>query len=83
MTLLVALSHHQNPGKPGQEIQNSTAELIKGLVQLVPLNHSAELSQEAMEVRLFGTVNQKQTLTQIKLYMFVFFKYYVYHSFYN
>uniref|UniRef100_A0A8C1JCH3 Neurofibromin 1a n=1 Tax=Cyprinus carpio TaxID=7962 RepID=A0A8C1JCH3_CYPCA len=72
-----------NPGKPGQEIQNSTAELIKGLVQLVPLNHSVELSQEAMEVRLFGTVNQKQTLTQIKLYMFVFFKYYVYHSFYN
>ncbi|KTF87405.1 hypothetical protein cypCar_00034675, partial [Cyprinus carpio] len=38
-----------NPGKPGQEIQNSTAELIKGLVQLVPLNHSTELSQEAME----------------------------------
>lgn len=41
---------HQNPGKSGQEIQNSTAELIKGLVALVPLNHSVELSQEAMEV---------------------------------
>uniref|UniRef100_A0A8C1XIR4 Neurofibromin n=1 Tax=Cyprinus carpio TaxID=7962 RepID=A0A8C1XIR4_CYPCA len=46
-----------NPGKPGQEIQNSTAELIKGLVQLVPLNHSTELSQEAMEVRLFVSLN--------------------------
>ncbi|TRY54116.1 hypothetical protein DNTS_031164 [Danionella cerebrum] len=41
-----------NPGKPGQEIQNSTAELIKGLVQLVPLTHSTELSQEAMEALL-------------------------------
>lgn len=40
----------QNPGKQGQEIQNSTAELIIGLVQLVPLTHTSELSQEAMEV---------------------------------
>lgn len=42
---------YQNPGKQGQEIQNSTAELIKGLVQLVPLTHTSELSQEAMEVQ--------------------------------
>uniref|UniRef100_A0A8C1VGT1 Neurofibromin 1a n=1 Tax=Cyprinus carpio TaxID=7962 RepID=A0A8C1VGT1_CYPCA len=49
-----------NPGKPGQEIQNSTAELIKGLVQLVPLNHSAELSQEAMEALL--VLHQPETI---------------------
>lgn len=42
---------YQNPGKQGQEIQNSTAELIIGLVQLVPLTHTSELSQEAMEVK--------------------------------
>lgn len=42
---------YQNPGKQGQEIQNSTAELIIGLVQLVPLTHTSELSQEAMEVQ--------------------------------
>uniref|UniRef100_A0A672PC20 Neurofibromin 1 n=2 Tax=Sinocyclocheilus grahami TaxID=75366 RepID=A0A672PC20_SINGR len=49
-----------NPGKPGQEIQNSTAELIKGLVQLVPLNHSAEFSQEAMEALL--VLHQPETI---------------------
>uniref|UniRef100_A0A9J8CNN8 Neurofibromin n=1 Tax=Cyprinus carpio carpio TaxID=630221 RepID=A0A9J8CNN8_CYPCA len=49
-----------NPGKPGQEIQNSTAELIKGLVQLVPLNHSTELSQEAMEALL--VLHQPETI---------------------
>uniref|UniRef100_A0A672MNZ6 Neurofibromin 1 n=2 Tax=Sinocyclocheilus grahami TaxID=75366 RepID=A0A672MNZ6_SINGR len=49
-----------NPGKPGQEIQNSTTELIKGLVQLVPLNHSAELSQEAMEALL--VLHQPETI---------------------
>lgn len=42
---------YQNPGKQGQEIQNSTAELIIGLIQLVPLTHTSELSQEAMEVQ--------------------------------
>lgn len=41
----------QNPGKQGQEIQSSTADLIKGLVQLVPLTNLGEISQEAMEVR--------------------------------
>lgn len=30
---------------------NSTAELITGLVQLVPLTNTTQLSQEAMEVR--------------------------------
>ncbi|XP_051717330.1 neurofibromin isoform X2 [Ctenopharyngodon idella] len=49
-----------NPGKPGQEIQNSTAELIKGLVQLVPLTHSAEHSQEAMEALL--VLHQPETI---------------------
>lgn len=41
----------QNPGKQGQEIQSSTAELITGLVQLVPLASMGEIAQEAMEVR--------------------------------
>uniref|UniRef100_A0A4W4FPH0 Neurofibromin n=1 Tax=Electrophorus electricus TaxID=8005 RepID=A0A4W4FPH0_ELEEL len=49
-----------NPGKRGQEIQNSTAELIKGLVQLVPLTHTAELSQEAMEALL--VLHQPETI---------------------
>lgn len=31
-------------------MQSSTAELITGLVQLVPLSNSTQLSQEAMEV---------------------------------
>ncbi|KAK6475592.1 neurofibromin isoform X1 [Huso huso] len=38
-----------NPGKPGHEIQSSTAELITGLVQLVPLPNMSEVAQEAME----------------------------------
>ncbi|XP_053097469.1 neurofibromin isoform X2 [Pangasianodon hypophthalmus] len=41
-----------NPGKQGQEIQSSTAELIKGLMQLVPLANLGEISQEAMEALL-------------------------------
>ncbi|CAB1348059.1 unnamed protein product [Coregonus sp. 'balchen'] len=41
-----------NPGKQAQEIQSSTAELIAGLVQLVPLVNTAQLSQEAMEALL-------------------------------
>ncbi|KAM9455574.1 neurofibromin-like isoform 2-T2 [Clarias gariepinus] len=41
-----------NPGKPGQEIQSSTAELIRGLMQLVPLANLGEISQEAMEALL-------------------------------
>ena len=31
-------------------MQSSTAELITGLVQLVPLTNTTQLSQEAMEV---------------------------------
>nr|XP_046149876.1 neurofibromin-like [Oncorhynchus gorbuscha] len=41
-----------NPGKQAQETQSSTAELIAGLVQLVPLVSTAQLSQEAMEALL-------------------------------
>eukprot|EP00063_Salmo_salar_P043838 XP_014018673.1 PREDICTED: neurofibromin-like isoform X9 [Salmo salar] len=41
-----------NPGKQAQETQSSTAELIAGLVQLVPLANTAQLSQEAMEALL-------------------------------
>ncbi|CDR00040.1 unnamed protein product, partial [Oncorhynchus mykiss] len=41
-----------NPGKQAQETQSSTAELIAGLVQLVPLVNTAQLSQEAMEALL-------------------------------
>ena len=40
----------QNPVKQAQETQSSTAELIKGLVQLVPITNTTQLSQEAMEV---------------------------------
>uniref|UniRef100_W5UKT8 Neurofibromin n=1 Tax=Ictalurus punctatus TaxID=7998 RepID=W5UKT8_ICTPU len=49
-----------NPGKQGQEIQNSTAELIIGLIQLVPLTHTSELSQEAMEALL--VLHQPETI---------------------
>ncbi|KAM9468706.1 neurofibromin isoform 3-T4 [Clarias gariepinus] len=49
-----------NPGKLGQEIQNSTTELIIGLVQLVPLTHTSELSQEAMEALL--VLHQPETI---------------------
>lgn len=41
----------QNPRKQGPETQGSTAELITGLVQLVPQSHMPEIAQEAMEVR--------------------------------
>ena len=33
-------------------MQSSTAELITGLVQLVPLTNTTQLSQEAMEVSI-------------------------------
>ncbi|XP_028855597.1 neurofibromin isoform X3 [Denticeps clupeoides] len=48
-----------NPGKQGQEIQSSTTELIKGLVQLVSFS-SAEISQEAMEALL--VLHQPETI---------------------
>ncbi|XP_010775457.1 neurofibromin-like, partial [Notothenia coriiceps] len=38
-----------NPVKQAPEMQSSTAELITGLVQLVPLTNTTQLSQEAME----------------------------------
>lgn len=41
----------QNPGKPGLEVHSSTAELITGLMQLVPLANMGDISLEAMEVR--------------------------------
>uniref|UniRef100_A0A673WSX1 Neurofibromin n=1 Tax=Salmo trutta TaxID=8032 RepID=A0A673WSX1_SALTR len=49
-----------NPGKQGQEIQSSTAELIIGLVQLVPLANMGECSQEAMEALL--VLHQPETI---------------------
>ncbi|XP_030632149.1 neurofibromin isoform X1 [Chanos chanos] len=49
-----------NPGKQGQEIQSSTAELITGLVQLVPFTNTTELSQEAMEALL--VLHQPETI---------------------
>lgn len=52
--LCVCVFRSQNPGKHGQEIQISTADLIIGLVQLVPYTNSAEISPEAMEVRPVG-----------------------------
>ncbi|XP_043910571.1 neurofibromin isoform X1 [Protopterus annectens] len=41
-----------NPGKPGHEIQSSTAALIKGFNKLVPQTHMTEIAQEAMEALL-------------------------------
>ncbi|CAM9328811.1 unnamed protein product, partial [Lampetra planeri] len=41
-----------NPGKPGHEIQASTAELITGLVTLVPQCGMPDVAQEAMEALL-------------------------------
>ncbi|KAF6735969.1 Neurofibromin [Oryzias melastigma] len=41
-----------NPVRQAPETQSSTAELIIGLVQLVPLNSTTQLSQEAMEALL-------------------------------
>lgn len=46
-------------------MQSSTAELITGLVQLVPLTNTTQLSQEAMEVRH----HSQHTLV---LYLFLF-----------
>uniref|UniRef100_A0A8D0C3L8 Neurofibromin n=1 Tax=Salvator merianae TaxID=96440 RepID=A0A8D0C3L8_SALMN len=41
-----------NPRKQGPDIQGSTAELIMGLVQLVPQSSMPEIAQEAMEALL-------------------------------
>ncbi|XP_040192600.1 neurofibromin isoform X2 [Rana temporaria] len=41
-----------NPGKPGPDTQSSSAELINGLVQLVPQTNMPEIGQEAMEALL-------------------------------
>uniref|UniRef100_A0A7M4ET45 Neurofibromin n=1 Tax=Crocodylus porosus TaxID=8502 RepID=A0A7M4ET45_CROPO len=41
-----------NPRKQGPETQGSTAELITGLVQLVPQSNMPEIAQEAMEALL-------------------------------
>ncbi|KAM4627329.1 neurofibromin isoform 7-T7 [Polymixia lowei] len=49
-----------NPVKQAPEIQSSTAELITGLVQLVPLTNTAQLSQEAMEALL--VLHQPETI---------------------
>ncbi|XP_072557475.1 neurofibromin isoform X1 [Paramormyrops kingsleyae] len=44
----------------GQEMQNSTVDLIMGLVQLVPLASMPEISQEAMEALL--VLHQPETI---------------------
>ncbi|KAM6970361.1 neurofibromin-like [Aplochiton taeniatus] len=49
-----------NPVRQGQERQSSTAELITGLVKLVPLASTAQLSQEAMEALL--VLHQPETI---------------------
>ncbi|CAL8344392.1 unnamed protein product, partial [Arctogadus glacialis] len=49
-----------NPVKQAQETQSSTAELIKGLVQLVPITNTTQLSQEAMEALL--VLHQPETI---------------------
>ncbi|XP_029467778.1 neurofibromin isoform X5 [Rhinatrema bivittatum] len=41
-----------NPGKVGHDTQNSTTELITGLMQLVPQSNMPEIAQEAMEALL-------------------------------
>ncbi|XP_068124580.1 neurofibromin isoform X2 [Hyperolius riggenbachi] len=41
-----------NQGRSGHDIQSSTAELINGLVQLVPQTNMPEIAQEAMEALL-------------------------------
>uniref|UniRef100_A0AAY5LD07 Neurofibromin n=1 Tax=Esox lucius TaxID=8010 RepID=A0AAY5LD07_ESOLU len=46
--------------KQAQEIKSSTAELITGLVQLVSLANTAQLSQEAMEALL--VLHQPETI---------------------
>lgn len=49
-----------NPVKQTAEMQSSTAELITGLVQLVPLTNTTQLSQEAMEALL--VLHQPETI---------------------
>ncbi|KAM6933556.1 neurofibromin-like isoform 2-T2 [Xenentodon cancila] len=49
-----------NPVKQAPEMQSSTAELITGLVQLVPLNTTPQLSLEAMEALL--VLHQPETI---------------------
>ncbi|KAI4887778.1 hypothetical protein NFI96_006548 [Prochilodus magdalenae] len=49
-----------NPGKQGQEVLCSTAELITGLVQPVPLANMGDISQEAMEALL--VLHQPETI---------------------
>uniref|UniRef100_A0A8C2WU17 Neurofibromin n=1 Tax=Cyclopterus lumpus TaxID=8103 RepID=A0A8C2WU17_CYCLU len=49
-----------NPVKQAPEVQSSTAELITGLVQLVPLTNTTQLSQEAMEALL--VLHQPETI---------------------
>ncbi|KAL2095360.1 hypothetical protein ACEWY4_010079 [Coilia grayii] len=49
-----------NPSKQGPDIQSSTAELITGLVQLVPLANMGDISQEAMEALL--VLHQPETI---------------------
>ncbi|XP_019943811.1 neurofibromin isoform X1 [Paralichthys olivaceus] len=49
-----------NPVRQAPEMQSSTAELITGLVQLVPLTNTTQLSQEAMEALL--VLHQPETI---------------------
>ncbi|XP_041660852.1 neurofibromin isoform X2 [Cheilinus undulatus] len=49
-----------NPVKQAPEMQSSTAELITGLVQLIPLTNTTQLSQEAMEALL--VLHQPETI---------------------
>ncbi|XP_061538129.1 neurofibromin isoform X8 [Phycodurus eques] len=51
-----------NPVKQAPEMQSSTAELIIGLVQLVPLTNTTQLSQEAMEALL--VLHQPESIEQ-------------------
>ncbi|ELV09938.1 Neurofibromin [Tupaia chinensis] len=66
-----------NPRKQGPETQGSTAELITGLVQLVPQSHMPEIAQEAMEDSAAGCsgtppiCRQAQTKLEVALYMFL------------
>ncbi|XP_077578071.1 neurofibromin [Stigmatopora nigra] len=54
-----------NPVKQAPEMQSSTAELIIGLVQLVPLTNTTQLSQEAMEALL--VLHQPESIEQWNL----------------
>ncbi|XP_074045107.1 neurofibromin isoform X16 [Macrotis lagotis] len=65
-----------NPRKQGPENQGSTAELITGLVQLVPQSSMPEIAQEAMEDGAIGSsgtpiCRQAQTKLEVALYMFL------------